>query len=63
MRSGAAVGERTVMAEVEAAVNPDAVVGNGDVLLRIDGPLAGRGHVFGLGGRQSGRSVERAADS
>lgn len=51
------------MAEVEAAVNPDAVVGDGDVLLRIDGPLAGRGHVFGLGGRQSGRSVERAADS
>lgn len=35
------------MAEVEAAVYPNAILTNGHVILRVDGPLAGLGNVFG----------------
>jgi hypothetical protein len=33
----------TVVGEVEAAVDPDAVFGWGDGLLGVDGPVAGEG--------------------
>lgn len=39
---------RTVVGKVEAAVDPDAVVRNGHVLLGIDGPLALGGDPFSL---------------
>ena len=41
-------GMRTVVAEVEAAVDPDAAVVHGDVLLRANRPLAVRGDPFSL---------------
>lgn len=34
---------RTVVEEVEAAINPQTVFANGHVLLGVDGPLAGLG--------------------
>jgi hypothetical protein len=52
----------TVVAKVEAAVYPDAVLGDGDVILRADGPLAGRGDPFALKLSIRGRDGE-AGDS
>jgi hypothetical protein len=38
-----------MVGEVEASINPDAVFIDCDVLLRVDGPLAGRRNPFALG--------------
>lgn len=38
-----------MVSEVEAAVDPDAVLRDRDVFLGINGPLAGRGDPFTLG--------------
>jgi hypothetical protein len=37
-----------VVGEVKTAINPNAVFGNGNVLLGVDGPLAGRGYPLAL---------------
>lgn len=35
-----------MMTEVEATVDPDTLFADGDVVLRVDGPLAGFGNGF-----------------
>jgi hypothetical protein len=50
------VGERlAVVGKVEAAVDPDAAVGDGHVALRVDGPLAWGGDVV-VGGHGAGHA-------
>ena len=48
MDMGVGMGMGTVVAEVEAAVDPDAAVVHGDVLLRTNRPLAVGGDPFSL---------------
>lgn len=37
-----------MVSEIEAAVNPDAIFGDGDVFLGVDGPLTGLRNAFAL---------------